>query len=431
MTPAAPDFWTRNLAAAAVAGDWAAAPLAGRLRRAVQDPGRWPARLARRLLTLFPTAPAEAAVLHIFRADPTCRALLEAGPGAVRSLFWSPARMGPGRGWPVPPLRTTVELADWLGLPVSHLDWLADAQGRAGRQPAPRLRHYTPRWVAKRGGRFRLIEVPKPRLKAVQRRVLHELLDRIPCHPAAHGFLAGRSVRTFAEPHVGRAVVWRLDLKDFFPSVRPSKVHATFAAAGYPVPVARALTGLCTTCLPADVPAPDPGTAAGVYRARHLPQGAPTSPALANLAAYRMDLRLASWAAACGAAYTRYADDLAFSGGPDVARAGRRFRAAVWQIILEEGFRPNAAKSRWMTPGVRQHLAGVVVNVRPNVGRAEFDLLKAILTNCVRHGPAGQNRAGAADFRAHLRGRIAHVALLNPDRGAKLEGLMGRVDWAR
>jgi RNA-directed DNA polymerase len=139
-----------------------------------------------------------------------------------------------------------------------------------------------------------------------------------------------------------------------------------------------------------------------------------------------MDLRLNSWAAAGRARYTRYADDLAFSGGPDL---GRWFRSTVWQIILAEGFRPNAAKSRWMTRAGRQHLGGVVVNVRPNVGRAEYDELKAILTNCIRHGPAGQNRESVSDFRAHLLGRIAHVASLNPGRGVKLKELLARIEW--
>ena len=175
---------------------------------------------------------------------------------------------------------------------------------------------------------------------------------------------------------------------------------------------------------------PGPDGPPALYRDRHLPQGAPTSPALANLAAYRLDLRLASWVAACGATYTRYADDLAFSGGPDFARTGHRFRRTVLQVILEEGFRPNAAKSRWMTPGGRQHLAGLVVNRLPNVRRDEFDLLKAILTNCVRHGPAGQNRGSHPDFRAHLLGRIAHVSAVHRERGGKLRGLFDRIDWS-
>jgi hypothetical protein len=82
-----------------------------------------------------------------------------------------------------------------------------------------------------------------------------------------------------------------------------------------------------------------------------------------------------------------------------------------------------------MRQGVRQQLAGVVVNVHPNVRRADFDTLKAILTNCLRHGPASQNREERPDFRAHLLGRIGYVAHLQPQRGAKLRRLFDGIIW--
>ena len=82
-----------------------------------------------------------------------------------------------------------------------------------------------------------------------------------------------------------------------------------------------------------------------------------------------------------------------------------------------------------MTAGMRQQLAGVVVNMHPNVRRDEFDRLKAILTNCVRHGPASQNRDKHTDFRAHLAGRVAHVVAMNAERGQKLRAIFDRILW--
>src|SRR6202034_1577966 len=79
----------------------------------------------------------------------------------------------------------------------------------------------------------------------------------------------------------------------------------------------------------------------------HLPQGAPTSPALANLCAYRLDCRLAGLANAVGAAYTRYADDMIFSGDEVLERAARRFHIHVCRIVLEEGFEVNTRKSHF------------------------------------------------------------------------------------
>jgi hypothetical protein len=98
-------------------------------------------------------------------------------------------------------------------------------------------------------------------------------------------------------------------------------------------------------------------------------------------------------------------------------------------IAAEEGFAVNRAKTRVMSQAVRQTVTGAVVNARPNVTRTEFDRLKAILTNCVRTGPAAQNRARVADFRGHLAGRIAHVASLNPARGRKLRATFDRIAW--
>lgn len=162
----------------------------------------------------------------------------------------------------------------------------------------------------------------------------------------------------------------------------------------------------------------------------HLPQGSPCSPALANLCAYRLDIRLASLAQSLGATYSRYADDLAFSGGPEFARAGDRFHIQVAAIALEEGFRVNTRKTRQMRQGVRQQVTGIVVNAHPNVGRDEYDKLKAILTNCVRHGPASQNRESHPNFQAYLAGRISYVKMVNKNRAAKLQRLLDAVSWA-
>ena len=235
---------------------------------------------------------------------------------------------------------------------------------------------------------------------------------------------------TYSAPHCGLAVVLRFDLCDFFPSVPASRVHALFRTAGYPAEVARLLTGLGTNIVPAEVLDGCPGAGPwDRYRSPHLPQGAPTSPALANLCSHRLDCRLAALARSLDAGYTRYADDLAFSGGPRLERSVRRFQVLVCRIALEEGFEVNPRKSRFMRQGVRQQLAGVVLNRRLNVRRVEYDRLKAILTNCLRHGPASQNRDGHKDFKAHLAGRIAYVAMLNPSRGQRLWEAFDRVAW--
>jgi hypothetical protein len=431
----------RNLAAAFLDGPWSPQGLRQRGGLALGSRPRWLARLVRRVLAAFEVPPADSDLLDRFLTGDqdfcaACTDGIRRQQGLLRRLYWVRPRMAPASGppeaWPVPALATTGAVADWLGLSPTQLDWFADCAGHEARTPPGPLRHYSYHWLPGRRGKYRLLEQSKPRLKQLQRRVLHEVLDRIPVHPAAHGYCKGRSVTSFAEPHVGKGIVLRLDLRDFFPSVRAARVRALFRTAGYPLEVARILAGLCTNVVPADVWADgDPAKAAcrALCARAHLPQGAPTSPALANRCAYRLDCRLSRLASRAGAVYTRYADDLAFSGDDELVRCARRFHVAVCRIALEEGFEVNTRKTRFMRRAGRQHLAGAVVNDRLNCPRPLYDQLRAILTNCLRHGPAGQNRAGVADFRAHLLGRIAHLGQLNPSRGQRLRELFERVDW--
>jgi GNAT superfamily N-acetyltransferase len=356
---------------------------------------------------------------------------------------WQPDfEMCPGSGvpesWTVRPMRTVGELAHWLRATPGELEWLADPRGwLRGEPPESRRAHYRYVWRRKPDGTWRLIESPKQRLKGIQRALLRAILDRIPAHDAAHGFCRERSILSSVQPHVAQRCLVKLDLRDFFASITRPRVLAVFLTAGYPEPVAEVLAGLCAHGTPRPVLRRWPDSREGVpapatvrrFGIPHLPQGSPASPALANLVAFRMDCRLAGLARAVGAQYTRYADDLLFSGGPDFARGAGGCVARVGAIVMEEGFDVRWRKVRVMRPGVAQRAAGLVLNVRPNVPRRDYDQLKAILTNCIRHGPADQNRAGVPDSPAHLAGRVAHVARIHPDRGARLRRLLDRVCW--
>ncbi|MBI3861393.1 MAG: RNA-directed DNA polymerase [Planctomycetia bacterium] len=159
------------------------------------------------------------------------------------------------------------------------------------------------------------------------------------------------------------------------------------------------------------------------------PRGGPASPALANLCAWRLDCRLAGLARHMGITYTRYADDLVFSGDRRFERSLARFRVLVCAIVLNEGFAIRRRKTRVMRSGTRQEVAGIVVNQRPSIAREDYDQLKALLFNCVRSGPAGQNRAGVENFREHILGRIGYVRMVHPRRGARLRALFDRIQW--
>lgn len=337
----------------------------------------------------------------------------------------------------VPRLDTLAELAEVLGLSVGELEWFSDPGQWNRTASSRRLQHYRYQWRSRPGRVPRLLEIPLPRLRGLQRTVLRELLSPIPLHDAAHGFVSGRSAVSGAALHAGMEVVVNLDLAAFFAHVSPGRVFGVLRQAGFTEAVAHRLTGLGTHAVPVGViaempPGGEPGDRFALRKAlatAHLPQGAPTSPMLANLALRRLDSRLSGWAGAFDAVYTRYADDLAFSGGTELSRRADAFVRGAARIVADEGHSLNRLKTRVHRAGVRQSVTGVVVNTRTNVARPEFDRLKAVLHNCALLGPEGQNRDGHDDFRAHLLGRIAWVASVNPDRGAKLRAVFDAINW--
>jgi len=443
---------THALAASFVAGAWEIDGLTERGARLLGRRYRWLRPLAERLCRAFSPPerrtrairPKRAAVARFLANDAGFARACDRYELKLRDFAAAKPTMLPSAApisSPLPALDIAGDVADWLQLTPGRLDWLADVHGRRRCRDDERLRNYHYRVLRKGRDKLRLLEVPKPTLKRIQRRILGEILDPLPPHDAAHGFRRGRSIRSFAAPHVGRRVVLRLDFGDFFPSIRAPRVHALFRTLGYAESVADLLAGLCTNVTPWQVwPSANGGESTGppaeelrrvrrLYEERHLPQGAPTSPALANLCAFRLDARLTALAASAGATYTRYADDLAFSGDREFERGVRRFASHVSVVAAEEGFTVNHRKTRVMREGVRQHLAGLVVNRTLNVARPDFDRLKAVLTNSVRHGPATQNRDARPDFRAHLLGHVSYVEAIHAARGRKLRELFDRINW--
>lgn len=354
-------------------------------------------------------------------------------PPHIRRLILRPAHMRPRplglESCDLPDLPTVKDLAQWLDLPLDRLLWLSPETPLGAD-------HYRYKLQAKRtDGGLRLLEIPKVDLKRVQRAIHAGILQHVPVHEAAHGFVAQHSVATHAAAHAGQAVVIKFDLRDFFGSIRAAQVAAVWRTLGYPVGVARCLAALCThrTARMVVERLRDDGgldwLGAKRLRAAHLPQGAPTSPTLANLCAFGLDLRLDGLAWAFGAAYTRYADDIVFSGPEAFRPQFRALQAWVAAIANDEGFALHPDKTRCLAQHRQQRITGVVVNTHPNTPRHDYDKLKACLHQCMLHGPASQNHDALADFRGHLLGRIAWVQQFNAARAAKLMGLFDRITW--
>lgn len=304
----------------------------------------------------------------------------------------------------LPVWRSEIELAQALELDVRALRHFSVHSARDGSS------HYVTFAIPKRGGGERLIMAPKSRLKAIQRRLLRLLVGKLPVSEYAHGFRSGHSVLSNATPHVGKSVVLRMDIQEFFPSLHVGRVRGLLLALGYSYPVATTLAVLMTE-------APRQPVAAGDLRyfapvgTRACPQGAPTSPGISNALLVKMDRRLAGLARQRGFTYTRYADDLTFSG-EDLAQV-HALRHLVARVVREEGFTINRAKTRVMRRGSRQSVTGVTVNDVLGLSRRERRRLRAALHQ-------------AADWEggtlpSPLRGMLAYVAMLNPKQARRLQ----------
>lgn len=424
-------------------GTWRAEDLAERGAGCLDYWPHWMLKLAFTVVARHRVAPVDdrdglvrfiTTFLHARAADP-------AGLGASPAITPRPAREpAVARDWPVAPIESLEALAERLEVSSGQLAWLADVRAMERTVQQERLRNYRYRWVPRRGGLPRLIEAPKARLKEIQRWVLREILDHVPAHDAAHGFTRGRSVLTHASVHTAKGVVLRIDLRDFFASVSAGGMYGIFRALGYDRSIAHTLTGLCSNSVPTvvwnatDRPRQPHLIGPHFWLGRalttpHLPQGAPTSPALANLAAFALDRRLAGLGSSFTLDYSRYADDLVFSGPRLSDRANRTLLAMVRQIVRDEGFRVNEDKTSLRSAAQRQFVTGVVVNVHPNVPRPEYDRLRAILHRLAIDGPGSHDPGQPVDLHAHLRGQVSWVSALNPHRGEKLRRLLDRIDW--
>lgn len=437
------DLVATALAHAFLDGAWTAVDLVDRGEYDLGGQHRpWLLAVATDLVASYPSPPLDAPrqLAANVAARPEVRLAVEEGDGGGRPIrvrwMLPPTQAMRAEARHVPRLDTVEAVACFLGIDVPHLEWFADLRGMQRRAHREALHHYGSTWAPQRAAP-RLLEAPKPRLRALQRRILHGILDAVPVHDLVHGFVPGRSVLTGARRHSRADVVIRLDLSAFFTTIGAGRVFSGYRALGYPEAVAQVLTGLGTHRSPVRVIAkmPPGGNADDRFHLRdrlrqaHLPQGAPTSPALANLCAGRLDRRLAGLAESLEATVTRYADDITISGGATLAAGSQRVLRCVERIIAEEGFRLNPAKTSVRGQGTRQIVTGIVVNDHPSIPRDELDRLKALLHNAVRFGPASQNRQSRPDFRAHLAGRVSWIEHVHPARGARLREILDQIQW--
>ena len=325
----------------------------------------------------------------------------------------------------LPPMDDAQALADAMGLCLPELRFLAFERR------VSRISHYRRFAMPKKTGGERIISAPMPRLKRAQYWVLDNILARAPLHPAAHGFASGRSIVSNAMPHIGRAVVINIDLKDFFPSIAMPRIKGVFKQLGYSEQVATVLALLSTESATETVVV-DGETFHVAHGPRTLPQGAPSSPALTNILCRRLDARLQGAAAKLGFRYTRYADDLTFSADEAGGKLAGKLLWRIRQIVIDEGFTPHPAKQHVMRSSERQTVTGIVVNEKASVDRTTLHRFRATLFQVEKDGPAGKQWNGNDNVLAALEGYAHFVQMVDADKGRVLVARVGaaRLKWA-
>lgn len=312
----------------------------------------------------------------------------------------------------LPLLGTFTDVAAWLGLKPAELQWLTY------HREALTSEHYTRFEIPKRNGGTRVISSPKPALKSAQELILRQILDKLHYHPAATAFRPGLSIVHNAQRHVGSNVVVKIDLKDFFPSIHFDEVWRVFHQLGYNSGVATVLALLCTES-PRAVMTLDGKQHFVALGPRSLPQGASTSPSLANLAAHVLDTRIAALASKTSWVYSRYADDLIFSSSSGDASPHRLLRV-IGKIVAETGFTVNPSKTRVMRSPNRQTVTGLLVNESVKPTRQDVKRIRAFLHQCRTKGLDHMSAEIGKDAYHVARGHFAFIYMVSPSIALKM-----------
>ena len=318
-------------------------------------------------------------------------------------------------GYGLPRFDGPADIAKAIGISIGRLRFLAFDRKTATQS------HYVHFKITKKTGGERLINAPKPKLKAAQHWILRNILERVEAHHAAHGFRAGRSILSNAVPHAGAGVVVNFDFKDFFPTITYRRVKGVFRSLGYSESAATIFALLCTAPDTEEVEI-DGSTYFVALGERHLPQGAPTSPALTNILCRRLDRRLERMSSDLGFAYTRYADDLTFSASNEESQRNLyRLMRRVESIVAHEGLSVNAEKTRVLRRSRRQEVTGLVVNHKPAVDRQTLRRFRATLFQIERNGLEGKRWGQSGDLIASLQGFANFVLMVDRERGIEFK----------
>ncbi len=256
--------------------------------------------------------------------------------------------------------------------------------------------HYRSFKIIKRRGGYREISAPYPALLECQQWINEYILRKIPLHPSSHGFTNSKSIISNAKTHLNQQCLLKLDLKDFFSSISKAQVIRVFKNIGYNNPVSYYLASIC--CLK-----------------NCLPQGAATSPSLSNIVSFGLDVRLKGLASSYGLNYSRYADDMTFSG----KHIPIKLIDVINEIVEEQGFLLNDEKTSLVKGKRRKIVTGIsVASEKPKLPRGYKRKLKQEVYYIKKHGISSHIEHGKLKEPFYLDiilGRLSFWKFVEPD----------------
>lgn len=273
-----------------------------------------------------------------------------------------------------------------------------------------KYKSYTTFKIPKKNGGVRLIEAPDERMKMVQYWIKENILDKFSVSKYAKGFVKGVSICHNALPHVRKEVIINIDLKDFFPSIKYEDVFKIFKYIGYTESVSKSLTNLCTN------------------ERSVLPQGAPTSPVLSNLVSLKLDARLSGLAKKICASYTRYADDITFSGSKHILK----YQELIKEIINDEGYQINEEKYRVRCNFQHQEVTGLTVNSKISISKKLKKEIENAIYYCKKYGVIDHmNRINCERgfYKEHLYGIAYYIKMIDEEKGKSYIDQLNSIEW--
>lgn len=318
----------------------------------------------------------------------------------------------------LPIYNTHEEIAQAIGISVKGLRFLAFSRKHY---------HYNRFQIPKKPSGYRQISAPKKLLKKAQNWILHNILEKIELHDAAHGFCLQRSIVTNAQTHVGKEVIINMDLKDFFPSISYQRVKGLFKSFGYSETASTIFALICTEPKIKEVEINGLNNYILSWTDRYLPQGAPSSPAITNILCRRLDRRLTFMAKEYGFDYTRYADDLTFSAAGESLVNINNIIKLTHLIVKKEDLEINENKTRVVRNYRRQEVTGIIVNEKLNISREKLKTFRAVLYKIEKDGLQNYTWGQSQDIIAAIEGFANFVFMVNPEKGAKFIEQINRI----